>query len=292
MAEGIRGVALENHFASFEHGALGDDDGGVAAGILAAVGDHKLGELLNIEFVFGDDAAVGGSRHSWEHSGETCVAPENLEDHEAFVRARSGAQAVGQMNRARHASAETDAVIGARNVVVHSLGDADHFEAFLVEADGVAERVVPSDGDEVVNAEPGEIFQDLGSEVILGSVVSVLKMRGDAGLADAGGIGARRMQKSASGASGTIDDFLRERQEIVAIIVALVANHFDQPGPSVANADDGVTFAQRTESDGADGGVQSGNISAPGEDADDAFLCIDVGQDAESFLGEANHNYP
>jgi hypothetical protein len=60
----------------------------------------------------------------------------------------------------------------------------------------------------------------------------------------------------------------------------------------VANADDFVTFAQRTESDGADGGVQTGNISAPGEDADDAFLCIDVGQDAESFLGEANHNYP
>jgi hypothetical protein len=60
----------------------------------------------------------------------------------------------------------------------------------------------------------------------------------------------------------------------------------------VANADDGVTFAQRTESDGADGGVQSGNISAPGEDADDAFLCIDVGQDAESFLGKVNHNYP
>ncbi len=62
MAEGIRGVALENHFASFEHGALRDDDGGVAAGILAPIGDKKLSELLHIEFVFGDDAAVGGSR--------------------------------------------------------------------------------------------------------------------------------------------------------------------------------------------------------------------------------------
>jgi hypothetical protein len=55
----------------------------------------------------------------------------------------------------------------------------------------------------------------------------------------------------------------------------------------VANADDGVTFAKRAESDRPDGGVQTGNISAPGEDADDAFLGIDLGQDAEPFLGES-----
>src|SRR5258708_12053132 len=108
------------------------------------MGEKKLSELINFKVVFGDDAGVGGYRHSGEHGGETCVAAENLQDHEAFVRARGGTQAVGQMNRARHASAETDAVIGPRNVVGHGLGDADHFKAFLVEPDGAGETVYPA----------------------------------------------------------------------------------------------------------------------------------------------------
>jgi hypothetical protein len=101
-------------------------------------------------------------------------------------------------------------------------------------------------------------------------------MGGDAGLADAAGISAGGVEKSTAGAPGAIDDFFRERQEIVAIVVVLVAHHFDQPGPAVANADDGVTFSKRPESDSADGRVQTGNISAPGKDADNALLRVDV----------------
>jgi hypothetical protein len=56
----------------------------------------------------------------------------------------------------------------------------------------------------------------------------------------------------------------------------------------VTNADDFITFAQRAEGDGADGRVQAGNISAPGEDADDAFLCIDVGHDGQLSFTKSN----
>jgi len=49
--------------------------------------------------------------------------------------AGGGAEAVDHLNGARDAGAEADAVVGAGDVVVHGLGNADDFEAFLVEAD-------------------------------------------------------------------------------------------------------------------------------------------------------------
>src|SRR5207253_9949593 len=55
----------------------------------------------------------------------------------------------------------------------------------------------------------------------------------------------------------------------------LVANHVDEPGPAAAKADDLVTFTQSAEGDCADGGIEAGNVAAPGEDADDPFLGLD-----------------
>src|SRR5260370_9406742 len=101
-------------------------------------------------------------------------------------------------------------------------------------------------------------------------------MRGDAGLADAAGIGARRMEKGAAGAAGAIDGFFVEEEEIVGIVVILLADHIHEAGPAVANADDLITFAQSAKSDPADGGVETGNVAAPGEDAYDALLGVDV----------------
>jgi len=120
--------------------------------------------------------------------------------------------------------------------------------------DGVAQSVIAADGDEVINAEPGEIFQDFGVRSFLSASWAFFKMSGDAGLADAARIGARGVEKSTAGTPGAIDDFFRERQEIVAVVVVLVANHFDQASPSVANADDFETFTERAKSNGADSG--------------------------------------
>jgi len=59
-----------------------------------------------------------------------------------------------------------------------------------VEANAVAEGVVAADGDERVDAEPGEILEDFRSEVVLFGGEFVLEMRGDVGFGDAAGIGA------------------------------------------------------------------------------------------------------
>ena len=72
--------------------------------------------------------------------------------------AGGGPQAIDHLNGASDAGAEADAVVGARNVVVHGLGDANDAEAFFMEADSVAQRVVAADGNERVDPEPGKIL--------------------------------------------------------------------------------------------------------------------------------------
>ncbi len=170
------------------------------------------------------------------------------------------------------------------DVVVHGLGNADDFEAFFVEADTIAERVVAADGNEGVDAEPGQIFEDFGGEVVLLGGEFVFQMRGDAGLGNAAGIGTGRMEKGAAGAAGTIDGLFVEKEEIVGIVVILLADHIHEAGPAVANADDLVTFAQGAQSDAADGWVETGNVAASGEDADDASLGADISHDSRIAL--------
>ena len=63
VAVGVSGFTLEDHFAAFEHGPFGYENRGVVAGILVAVGDQALGKIVDVEFVFGNDAAMRGASH-------------------------------------------------------------------------------------------------------------------------------------------------------------------------------------------------------------------------------------
>src|SRR5215510_16282046 len=101
-------------------------------------------------------------------------------------------------------------------------------------------------------------------------------MLGDARFANACRIRARGMKKGAAGASRTIDGFFVEQKEIVGVVVVLLADHIHQAGPAVTNADDLIAFAQSAQSNGADGGVEAGNVTAPSKNADDPPLGLDV----------------
>src|SRR6267143_2109659 len=105
-------------------------------------------------------------------------------------------------------------------------------------------------------------------------------MGGYVGLAYAAGIGARGMEKGAAGAAGAIDDFLVQQNKVVRIVVILFADHVHEPGPAVANADDLITLAQGAECDATNRGVQTGNVAASGENANDTFSGVDVCHDS------------
>src|SRR5579859_3111363 len=101
-------------------------------------------------------------------------------------------------------------------------------------------------------------------------------MVGDIRLADTPGIGARGMKKSAAGAARAIYSFFVEKEEVVGVVVVLLADHIHQAGPAVANADDLIAFAQGAQRDRADCGIEAGNITASGQYADDPFPGLDV----------------
>jgi len=102
------------------------------------------------------------------------------------------------------------------------------------------------------------------------------------------------VEKSAAGAAGAINGLFVEKEEIVGVIVVLVADDIDEAGPAVANADDLIAFANGAKRDAADGGIEAGNVAASGEDADDASFGVDVCHEMTScpFAGCRTGNYP
>jgi len=242
------------------------------AGILLAVGDQKFRKALDIKFVLGNHAAVRGSGHRGEHGSETGITAEDFQDQEAFVGAGTGAQAVGHGNGARHAGAKTDAIVGAGNIIVHGFGNGDHLHTFLVKTDAVAKRVIATDRDEVVDAEPIQVFQNFRGQVVLLGVVGGLQMNRNAGLLYLAGIGAGAMQEGAAGAAGAVDQILRQHLEVFAIVVVFFADNVDQSRPAAADANHFAALAQRADGYRADGRVQAGHIASTGQDSDHTFL--------------------
>lgn len=113
-------------------------------------------------------------------------------------------------------------------------------------------------------------------------------MGGNVGFADATGIRAGRVEKSAAGTRGAVDDLFGENEKIVGVVVVLFADHVDESCPTVAKADDLIAFVERANRDAANRGIQTGDITASGENADDALLGVDVGHALSPFRGELN----
>src|SRR5260370_19554974 len=185
-------------------------------------------------------------------------------------------QGVGHLDRAGNTSAETDAVIGAGHVVAHGLRNGHDAHAFLIEAHAIAEGIVAADGDEVFHAQPGEILQDFGRKVVPLGVVFALQVVRDTVFGDAARIGARRVQEGAAGAPGAIHDVLGKALKVVGVVVLFVANEIDKPGPASPDTNHFIAFTERTKRDGTDRRVQAGNVSAAGEDTNNALLYINV----------------
>ncbi len=47
------------------------------------------------------------------------------------------------------------------------LGMRDDLDAFLIESHAIAQSVVAADGDEVIDAQPVEVLQHLGRQIVL-----------------------------------------------------------------------------------------------------------------------------
>ena len=268
MAKHVLFLVRVNHLALAGKGCtFGYQNDAVVGASLISVARKPFAEMLDVKGVFGDNAAVGGTGHRRQESSETRIASKDLDHQEALVAAGRGAQCVGHGDGTRDAGRETDAVIGAGNVVVHGLRQRDHRHPLLVQVDAVGKGVITANGDHRVNAEVLDIGQHLRSEIVDIIGIAVPEVIGKRGLRHMRRTGARAVEEGPAGAANLVDDFLGQVDHVVRAVFA-VAVDLDQTGPATADPEDPEAFAKGPHSDRTDGRVEPGDITTPGKDAD------------------------
>ena len=182
-------------------------------------------------------------------------------------------QAVCQFDRARNTGAEPDAVIGAGDIVVHRFRDRNGFDAFLVHAHAIAERIVATDRDEIIDPKEIKVLKHIWCDIIDIFRVFVLQVFRKGILLYLGWIRAGRVQEGAPGATGSINDFFGQHPVIVAVICFFITNDIYQPAPAATNANNFVPFSRGADGYSANGRVQARNVAASCQNPDDT-LCL------------------
>src|SRR5438874_6065434 len=74
--------------------------------MMRAVIAQQLGQMLHVEFVFGDNAPIRRARHRWQHRSKPRVASEHFHNEKSLVRPGRGAETIRQFNRPADACAK------------------------------------------------------------------------------------------------------------------------------------------------------------------------------------------
>jgi hypothetical protein len=198
--------------------------------------------LLQVEGMLGDQdhvRATGQTRVQRDPSG---APAHHLDEHDAVVALGRAVKAIDRVGRHLHGGAEADRVVGARDIVVDRLRDADDLHALLGELGGRPERSLAADRHEPVHL---KIVQR-GSDAL-----------GSFGLTHGVDAGAAQDRPAA----------MQDAADRVAVELDGLTLH--DPEPAVAEPDTFVTEdADRLADDAADRGVEAGAIAPAGEDAD------------------------
>src|SRR5712691_8193413 len=116
-------------------------------GKLRAFGDHHdteikstgvtqangFRDLLDIEGLLGDEDDVGATGDAAIHGDPAGVTAHDFDHHHAIMGLGGRVHAVDRFGGDVHGSIESEGEVGAGQVVVNGLGDADDFDAFLVQ---------------------------------------------------------------------------------------------------------------------------------------------------------------
>src|SRR5262249_26173957 len=86
-------------------------------------------------------------------------------DRNAFMRTCGGAKLMKKIDAASHCRREADAIVGAVDVIIHSLRNSNDRETFLVQPLSVAQSVVSTNGNQGINLEILQVLQYVRREV-------------------------------------------------------------------------------------------------------------------------------
>src|SRR5262249_42927906 len=105
------------------------------------------------------NAAADGSHIGGVQSGIACITAKHAEDTHSLMRSHGGTLAVDRIHGASNRRGKANAVLGVPHVIVHGFWNGNDGHAFLVQPGRVAERVVPTDSDEVVDPQAFQVLQ-------------------------------------------------------------------------------------------------------------------------------------
>ena len=260
----VRLLRLERHRVIPRHlGALGYEDHRVVAGVSVPVVDEELGEVLDVEAMLWNDATIGRARHRRQKCGVPGVAPEHLDHEEAFVRTGRSPELVSELDGPGHASAEPDAVVRPRNIVVHRLGNRDHRYASLVQLRSIAERIVAADRNQIVDAEEVEIGEYLIGDVVDFVLILVSEVGGHQRLGQVTRARSGAVQERAPGPPRPVDDVFGQDGRVLAVVGVLVRDDIHQTGPTPADSNDTMSLSQCANGDGSNGRIEARHVAAP-----------------------------
>ena len=183
---------------------------------------------------------------------------------------------MGQLHNPGDAGAEADAVIGARNIIVHCLRYSDDFHAFFVQTLRITQRVIATNRNQCIDTEELEVGENLLSNVVDFVSIGVSHMRRDRCARQVTRSRARCMEKSATEPATPVHFLFGQLLHMLAIIGRGVGNHIHQPAPAAAKPDHLVPFPARADSYSAYRRIQPGHITSTGQNSDATLMLRQV----------------
>ena len=110
------------------------------------------------------------ARHGREHGCKPGISPKHFQHQQPLMGASYRAQAVRQFNRTRDTGAEPNAVIGAGHIVIHRFGNGNDLHPFLIHADAITERIIPTNRDKIIKPRKSMFFNTSGVRSLTSSV--------------------------------------------------------------------------------------------------------------------------
>src|ERR1700730_790500 len=150
--------------AALPLGTLANDNQRIIAWVGILVLDKEPDQSFEIDLEFRDETTDGGDIRGVERC-KSGVAAEDAKNTNPFMRCNSCPLTLYCVGGSGDCCREADTILGVANVVVHRLRNGDDLHAQFIKLGGVAECVVATDGDQLVDAQGREIVQDLPRKV-------------------------------------------------------------------------------------------------------------------------------
>ena len=265
-------LADVGHLGALPDRTLGRDHEGVVARVRGVVGLEQGGQRVEVVGHLRDDAARRGHVCRVQRR-EPGVPPEDPEDADPLVAPERGALPVDRLLGARDRGREADAVLGPLHIVVHRLRDGDERHAGVHQHLRIRQRVVAADGHQHVDAEGGDVVEDVRRQVVeivadrVARALLLVHPRRQPGRAHLARVGSRCVQDGATGPLDRPGVDPVERTEVV-LGRRIARPQVGETLPAAADAEGRVPDLGGAVDHALDDGVEARDVASAGQDGD------------------------